>query len=450
MKIADQSEFEELLSQHTNIQYIDAIFTDLTGHVRGKRIPLLEADKIFKEGIQLPYSAFYLDVTGDVTNTLELGWADGDPDASFYPIKNSFQAVPWDRSVIQTLISMKNDKDEPSDIDPRNMLAKIGNIFNSLKLKPVVAFELEFYLVKKERDQSGKPIPAAGESKTQVYSISELDLFRKLLDEIVVNAHLQNIPATTATSEFSQCQYELNLKHTGDLLKAADDAALLRRVIKETTNKHGYEATFMAKPFLEGTGSGMHIHFSLYDENDKNVFASSRKTGSEIMQNAIAGMQSTLHESLPLFVPDRNGFRRLQPHQFVPLNKTWSVNNRSAAFRIPEGANESRRIEHRISSANSNPYLVLSSILAGVHYGISKKLIPDFHVPYGQYAGKLEDNDEPFPMSIEESLRKFENSKILKDYFGEEYIKIYVAAKRGEENFINTKYIPREEYELYL
>ena len=450
MEIAVKDEFEELLNQQVDIKYVDAIFTDLCGHIRGKRIPLLEIGKIFKEGIQLPSSAHFLDVAGGVTNTLGLGWIDGDPDQNFFPVKGTFKAVPWDKEIIQTLISMQDDDGIPSDIDPRNMLIKISNFFKKLKLKPVVAFELEFYLVKKERDNDGKPIPAAGESKTQVYSIAELDLFRNLLDEIISNAQSQDIPATAATSEFSQCQYELNLKHTGDLIKAADDAALLRRVIKETSNKHGYDATFMAKPFLDGTGNGMHIHLSLYDENEKNVFSSSKNTGSEIMQNAIAGMQAALHDSLALFIPDRNGFRRLQPNQFVPMNKTWSYNNRSAAFRIPAGSNSSRRVEHRIASANSNPYLVLSAILAAVHYGISKKLTPSYKIKQGNYGGNLEDNDETFPTSLEESIKKFENSKLLKNYFGEEYMKIYASAKRGEELFLQSEFIPKEEYDYYL
>ena len=129
MEIADQSELEELLSQQTNIKYLDAIFTDLCGHIRGKRIPLLETGKIFKEGIQLPSSAHFLDVAGGVTNTLGLGWIDGDPDQNFFPVKGTFKAVPWDGEIIQTLISMQDDNGLPSDIDPRNMLIKISNIY---------------------------------------------------------------------------------------------------------------------------------------------------------------------------------------------------------------------------------------------------------------------------------------------------------------------------------
>ena len=146
MEFATQADFEAVLNEHHNIQYVDAIFTDLCGYVRGKRFPLLEADKIFSDGGLLPFSAFYLDVLGGVTNTLNLGFTDGDPDGVLMPVKNTIQPVPWDERILQVLISLRKDQEkwgvikEPSEADPRNILKKVLDRFKGSGFNPVVAF----------------------------------------------------------------------------------------------------------------------------------------------------------------------------------------------------------------------------------------------------------------------------------------------------------------------
>ena len=456
MEIATQAEFDEILSQHNNIQYVDAIFTDLCGYVRGKRFPVLEADKIFSEGVLLPFSAFYLDVLGGVTNTLNLGWTDGDPDGVLVPVKGSIKPVPWDERFLQVLITMRKEQEnwgvieDPSDVDPRNILKKVMAKFKSLGLKPVVAFELEFYLLDKNRDEYGKPVPAGGANKTHVYGIPDLDLFGRLFDYINKNCKMQNIPATTASSEFAAGQYEINLKHTDDLLKAADDAAMLRRIIKETSERHGYEATFMAKPFLEETGNGMHLHLSVYDDNGKNIFATSSRYGNKKLQNAIAGFQSTFYDSFPIFIPNRNGYRRIQTKNFVPVNTSWSWNRRDVSLRIPAGSDDAKRIEHRVASADANPYLVLACLLAGLHNGLTNELEPSNKVDFDNTEGADKEADSDMPKNMEQALARFQSSKLLKKYLGKEYLELYTAAKQGESEHIESSFVPREEYDLYL
>ena len=178
MEVATQAEFDEILSQHNNIQYVDAIFTDLCGYVRGKRFPVLEANKIFSDGVLLPFSAFYLDVLGGVTNTLNLGFEDGDPDGCLTVVKGSIKPVPWDNKVLQVLISMRKEQEKwgiiknPAEVDPRNILEKVMNKFKGTGFNPVVAFELEFYLLDKKRNDEGKPVTALGTNKTHVYGLS--------------------------------------------------------------------------------------------------------------------------------------------------------------------------------------------------------------------------------------------------------------------------------------
>ena len=456
MELATQSEFDEVLNRHHNIQYVDAIFTDLCGYVRGKRFPVLEADKIFSDGVLLPFSAFYLDVLGGVTNTMNLGWTDGDPDGVLMPVKNSIKPVPWDNKVLQVLISMRKEQEKwgvienPAEVDPRNILEKVMNKFKGTGLNPVVAFELEFYLLDKKRNEEGKPVPALGASKTHVYGIPDLDMFGDLFNEINENCKIQDIPATTASSEFAAGQYEINLKHTGDLLKAADDAAMLRRIIKETTAKHGFEATFMAKPFLEETGNGMHLHISVYDDNGKNIFATKNRYGNDKLKNALAGFQETFYDSFPIFIPNRNGYRRIQTRNFVPVNKSWSWNRRDVSLRIPAGSDSAKRIEHRVASADANPYLVLACILSGLHHGLTKKLSPTDQVSFDNTEGADKTADPEMPKNMESALNRFQESKILSKYLGKEYLDLYVSAKEGEFEHMDNSFIPSEEYDFYL
>ena len=305
-------------------------------------------------------------------------------------------------------------------------------------------------MLDKERDKDGKPIPAQGANKTHVYGIPDLDMFGDLFHEINENCKKQDIPATTASSEFAAGQYEINLRHTGDLLKAADDAALLRRVIKETCSRHGYEATFMAKPFLEETGNGMHLHISVYDNNDENIFATSNRYGNDYLKNAIAGLQSTFYDSFPIFIPNRNGYRRIQTRNFVPVNTSWSWNRRDVSLRIPAGSAKARRIEHRAASADANPYLVLACILAGLHHGLINKLKPNNLVNFDNTVGADKEADKNMPTNLESSLNKFQDSLLLSKYLGKEYLKLYTSTKLGEIEHMSSSFIPKEEYDFYL
>ena len=335
-------------------------------------------------------------------------------------------------------------------MDPRNVLAKVWDDFAKLKLYPRVAFELEFYLIKRRNKLDENPTPPTSKRNkrqtegTQVYGMSELDDFYDFLEEINKFCKIQNIPASTASSEFAPGQFEINLNSTVDLLKAADDSVLLRRLVKETAIKHGYEATFLSKPYLNEAGSGMHLHLSLYDKNYKNVF-SKNKLKNKYLLHAIGGLQKTMYESMAIFAPNINSYRRFLPDQFVPVNSSWGPNNRSVAFRIPVSNEDATRIEHRVAGAEANPYLVLSSILSGIMYGFKNKIIPD--KPRTDNA--CDNPDKEMPLNISEALSKLERSKVMNKYLTKEYVKIYVDLKRKEQESFNSE-ISNIELKWYL
>ena len=325
VNLATIDEFKSFCSNNPNIKYIDAILTDLSGIIRGKRLPIEDAEKLFKSGIQFCYSTFLLDASGYCPDAAGRGFSDGDPDATYYPVAGTLQNMPWHKDPLaQVLITIQDESRYSSIIDPRNVLAKVLERFDDMGLFFKVAFELEFYLFKKRKNLSEKPQPAISNETnrqsegTQVYGMRELDEFYDFLEDVNNYCKIQDIPAATASSEFAPGQFEINLSHTNNILKSADDAALLRRVIKETAIKHGYEASFLSKPFVNETGSGMHVHLSIFDKNNNNIFASSKEEGSELLGFAIGGLQKTTYENFLIFAPNLNSYRRFLPDQFVP------------------------------------------------------------------------------------------------------------------------------------
>ena len=452
VSIGTLDEFKIFCKNYPEVKYVDAILSDLSGIIRGKRLPINDAEKLFKSGIQFCYSTFLLDVTGYCPDAVGRGFSDGDPDATYYPVAGSLKKMPWHKDPLaQVLITIQDDSRYSSIIDPRNVLAKVLEKFDDMKLSFKIAFELEFYLFSKRKSILEKPVSAiSNETKrksegTQVYGMRELDEFYDFLEDVNNYCKIQNIPATTASSEFAPAQFEINLNHTEDPLKAADDAALLRRVIKETAIKHEYEASFMSKPLIDQTGSGMHVHLSLYDKDKKNIFASSKEEGSEALSFAIGGLQKTTYENFLIFAPNVNSYRRFEPDQFVPVNNSWGPNNRSVAFRIPRSDSYAKRIEHRVSGAEANSYLVLAAILSGIHLGLKNKLKPSKFRKDNACA----DADPEMPKNIEKSISLFENSVFCKNYFSAEYVNMYADLKRKEFESFNSE-ISDIEYKWYL
>jgi glutamine synthetase len=449
----DPQELERFLEAHPHIRYVDALFIDLCGIVRGKRLPREHAAKIYKSGVQIAHTVYLLDVTGLNADPCGHGFSDGDPDGTGWPVRGTLAPVPWaEYPTAQVLMNLHDERGQPWIVDPRNVLRLAAARFAELDLRPVIALELEFYLLDPERDDAGRlqlPVsPSTGrrDASTQVYGIAELDDFADFLHDVEESCRAQGIPASMASAEFAPAQYEINLAHGDDPLAAADHAALLCRVVRAIASEHGMRATFMAKPFLEQTGNGLHVHMSLVDSAARNVFDDGgRPEGSAVMRHAIGGMAATMGEAMAVFAPNINAYRRFGANQFVPVTPSWSVNNRSAAFRIPTGDGTSRRIEHRVAGADANPYLALAAVLAGAHHGISNRIDPG---PASTGNAGVE-RDPALPFTLPAALAAMRSGKILKDYFTSEYVDFYCETKRLElERFLDA--ISPREYDWYL
>jgi glutamine synthetase len=289
--------------------------------------------------------------------------------------------------------------------------------------------------------------PASGwrSTTTNVYGHDDLADFEALFADIHAACRIQDIPAETFVVEYAPGQFEINIQHSTDALKACDDAILLERCIRETARSHGVIATFMAKPFIEQTGSGLHVHVSLLDETGTNVFtgpmdASLNRPISDTMRHAIAGIVQTLPEAMAIFAPNANSYRRFMPGAYAPVNTHWGGDNRTLCIRIPPSEAKAVRIEHRASGADANPYLVTAAVLAGIHHGITNALTPPPPV-IGDAAAV---DGIALPSRWEAALERFRASTVLPDYLGAEYCQCFHDCRMFEANSFHAHIDPLE------
>jgi glutamine synthetase len=323
--------------------------------------------------------------------------------------------------------------------------------FGELDLTPVAAHELEFYLIDEQRDSKGRPQPPVNprngvrESTHSVYGIDDLDRYQGFLNALSDAAALQGVPITVTTKEYAPGQFEANLRHQSNAVTASDHAIYLRQIVKAAALSQNMRASFMAKPYPDRSGSGQHVHLSLLDRGGRNVFDNGTAEGSELLRHAAGGLAQAMPESMAVFAPNLNAYRRFQPDMFAPVNRRWGVNNRSAGLRVPVGPSEARRIEHRCAGADANPYLVMAAILAGVHHGIVN------HIDPGPPAiGNVSRAPDPaLPFSLEDALKKMQNAGVLAGYFGADAVELYRETKATELARFR-KIISAEEYGWYL
>jgi glutamine synthetase len=348
------------------------------------------------------------------------------------------------------MLSMYEPDGSPFFGDPRHVLARIIDRLSALGLTPVVATELEFYLVEPTGGQDNGPAPprqpmtGRRPSDPCVLSLDELEGLEAVFADIEAAARALGIPTDALIVEHGPGQFEINLCHHPDALLAADQAVLFKRAVKGCARVHGLVASFMAKPFAQTAGSGMHVHLSLLDRAGRNVFDDG-DAGSGLLRHAIAGLCATMSRFMVIFAPNRNSFRRLRPGAFAPTASTWGYENRTVAVRVPYAGGPSRRLEHRVAGADANPYLVLAAILAGVLHGIEEKLEPAEPVSGCAYDA----GERDLPASLPEALHLFERSDLVLDQLGVEMVRILAATKWQEYRRLEA-IVPAAEHDAYL
>jgi glutamine synthetase len=445
-------ELTRFLAEHPDTTHLDAVLFDLCGNAYGKRMPRAHMQKFFEAGSPICAAMSLVDVQGNTADPMGYGFSDGDPDANVKPVAGTLTPVPWNPGIAQVLCEpCRASNGEAFWYDPRTVLARTVSVLHEAGLRPVVAAELEFYLIDPARGDDGAPLPVRSpktgmpDAAGKVLSLAKLDEYQPILTAIEAACAAQNIPSSTIISEYGAGQFEVNLEHSDDPVRAADDACLLRRAIQSVARQFGMEATFMSKPFPDQAGSGMHVHASLLGLDGQNLFDDRRTDGQVMLGHAVAGLQATMAEGMALFAPNLNVFRRFTANNFTPVTRDWGENNRSVAFRVPVSSGAARRVEHRISGAEANPYLVIAAVLAGMHHGIENRLDPGA-VHTGNAGSEI---DPGLPLTPWDSLNALRAATILPRWLGADYPAIYASVKEAEfAAFMQTT--SRQEYQWYL
>ena len=434
MQFAPVIEAEEFLAANPDIEMIELFILDANGVPRGKLLHREELLAVYQSGRPLPSTILGLTLNGDDVENSGLVWDVGDIDCRAYPLTGSLVRMPWRQIPTAALqVSMHPSEGLPATIaDPRQLLAKVIDALKADGYQPVMACELEFYLLDQKRDHLGRPQPALDADggrprSTQVYGLRELEQIEPFLADLYSACKAQGIPARTAISEYAPGQVEITLEH-GDALLAMDQAVRYKRLVKGVAHKHGMQACFMAKPFDNLAGTGMHMHVSLADAAGHNLYASEDKAGTPLLRQSVGGMLALLLDSLLLFCPNANSYRRFQANSYAPLAPTWGVDNRTVSLRIPGGPAHTRHIEHRICGADANPYLAAAAILASIHHGIRQQLDPGAPVEGNGYAQAK----TLLPTDWLTSLTALERSGWAREAFGDAFLGVYLAVKRAE------------------
>jgi glutamine synthetase len=433
IQLADQAELAAFLADNADIQSVQIMITDPSGVLRGKSVLRSELAPIFDSGRQVAGSILGLDITGKDVDDTGLVWDTGDADMTARPIARTLTRAPWLAAPTgQLMLTMFDAEGKPAAADPRHALVRVVERFERAGLTPVVACEIEFYLLKEE--PGGRLVPAGGgraseRQKIDAYSLQRLDDLAPLFDDVYLAARAQGLPAETLMSEYSPGQFEITLRHRADALRAVDEAVMFKRVLRGVAQKHGLIACFMAKPFTERAGSGLHVHVSLNDGGGRNVFASDNPAGSDELRQAIGGMKDTMAESMAVYAPNANSYRRFVSESYAPIAPIWGINNRSVSLRVPAGPPPSRHIEHRICGADANLYLAVATVLGAAAHGLRERLDPGAPVEGNGYA---QAGVRTLPGSWHEALSLAATSEFLAETLGKEFLKIFLAIKLQE------------------
>lgn len=432
----------------TQFKSVIVALSDINGAFRGKRLPFEQVGKVFDESLRMPISASTLDIWGYDIEGSALVFKSGDADGICKPLSDEVLPSPWLGEDVGFLpVSMHAESGEAHPTDSRTALSAVVARFAALGLRPVVATELEFYLTDLNSDgrTDGNVTPSARFSSGNVLSAQEIEMLAPFLDDVYAASNIYGIPVDAAISEGGRGQFEINILHTDDPLKAGDNAALFKRLVKGCARKHGFAATFMAKPFGEDAGSGLHVHFSLLDADGNNVFDDGTELGSNVMRSAIGGLAAAMQESTLIFAPHLNSYRRIRPNSHAPTTVAWGYENRTAAIRIPGGSHKARRIEHRVAGADANPYLVLAAVLGAAREGIEAKMEAPMPVSGNVY----EAGAPQLPMDWAAAIAAFDQGDIVGNIFNPMIKQLIVQAKQQElAKFLQT--VTPFEYKSYL
>jgi glutamine synthetase len=445
---ADTQAIKDWLKQH-QISEVECLVPDIAGNARGKFIP---AHQFLSRGEpRLPESILAQTVTGEYSDDHWEFVEPTDADMILKPDASTVRVVPWAREPTAQIIHDCYTQDgQQHPLATRNILRNVLALYEADGLQPVVAPEVEFYLLARNIDPDNELTPAVGrsgrsESSRLSYSIDAVAEFEDFVEDMYDYAEAQELQVDTLIHENGAAQMEINFEH-GDAMALADQVFTFKRTVRETAHKHGIYATFMAKPMQKECGSAMHIHQSLVRaDTGENIFCDAKGEFTPAFLSYIAGLQHYTPELISLYAPNVNSYRRLAPDISAPINLNWGIDNRTTAFRVPKSSAAATRVENRFPGADVNPYLAFAATLASGYLGMKRQLKPT-----QPHQGTANEDAVEVARSLEEGLRHLSDSPEVGDIFGELFLRAYAAVKLDEFEEFNRVISSWEREHLLL
>ena len=423
--MSEQDDIQAWLTEH-KIDDVEAFVPDMAGAARGKVIP---AAKFGNGELKLPEGIFAQTISGnyvDNEDNVE------DRDMLLRPDPSTLRPVPWATDPAASIfLDCFHRDDSPVETSPRRVLQKVLELYEEKGWMPVVAPEVEFYLIHPHSDANKEVEPPEGrlgwtETSKQPYSIDTMNDFEPFINDVYAYCEAQDIRIDTLSQEMGPAQFELNFLH-GNAIQLADQVFLFKRTVREAAIAHNMHATFLAQPMSDEAGSSLHIHQSIVDAEGKNIFSNEDGSDSDLFMSYIGGLQKYMREALLIFAPYANSYRRFLNYWSSPVNLAWAVDNRTVGLRIPDADPESRRVENRLAGSDVNPYLVLAATLACGYLGMTEGAGADAPIEGSAY-------DLPFSLHryMYEAIDAFEASNAMRNTLGDKFVRLYSEIKKNE------------------
>ena len=423
--MSEQDDIQSWLKEH-KIEDVEAFVPDMAGAARGKMLP---ADKFGTGELKLPEGIFAQTITGNyVDNKANVE----DRDMLLTPDVSTLRPVPWASDPAASIFLDCFHKDgSPVQTAPRQVLRRVLQLYADKGWTPVVAPEVEFYLINAHADSNKEVEPPEGrlgrtETSKQPYSIDSMNDFDPWVNDVYAYCEAQNIAIDTLSQEMGPAQFEINFMH-GNAVDLADQVLLFKRTVREVSIAHEMHATFLAQPISGEAGSSLHIHQSIVDKNGQNIFSTKDGQPSDLFMSYIGGLQKYMPEALLIFAPYSNSYRRFLSYWASPVNLAWAVDNRTVGLRVPDSEAEARRVENRLAGSDVNPYLALAATLACGYLGMMEGLKPDEPIEGSAY-------DLPFSLHrfLYEAIDALNTSEAMRKTLGDKFVTLYCALKSDE------------------
>jgi len=434
--------------EKNRLDEVECIIPDLPGISRGKAVPASKWER--QQYFHLPNSIFFQTITGDWGDAAGPG-GDTEPDMTLRPDLSTASAAPWAADgTLQVIHDAYDTKGRPIECAPRNVLKRVVELYKAEGWTPVVAPEMEFYLVARHSDPAKPIVPMMGRTgrpaaARQAYSMSAVDDYGPVIDDIYEFAEIQGIEIDGITQEGGAGQLEINLRH-GDPVKLADEVFYFKRLIREAALKNDCFATFMAKPIEGEPGSAMHVHHSVVDTaTGRNLFCGPQGGETDAFFHFIGGLQEHMPSVIAVIAPYVNSYRRYVRNNSAPINLEWGRDNRTTGIRVPISPPESRRIENRLAGMDCNPYLCIAASLACGYLGMKNEIWAD-----KRFQGDAYKAEEDIPQGLRAALALFDEAKEMHEVLGPDFARVYSIVKHSEHDEFLQVISPWEREHLLL